>query len=164
MVEQMEKKIRRNRIDLAVALVLISIVIVAMAVAFGSPLLRAGAVVMLAGFGFLTCEVVRHSRRAPVAADGATTSIDYHRALLEHRIEFHRTRLWLRVLSLAPGGVLFFLGFAAARPDLAPFIYVQLATFVIAIALVVPMNRRAAAKLEDQIGELERLRGEQSSL
>jgi len=93
-----------------------------------------------------------------VAEDGAAASVEYHRALLQHRLEFHRNRLWLRVLMLAPGGVLFFLGFAAARPDLAKLIYVELATFVVAVLMIVPVNRKAAAKLEAQIANLTNLR------
>ena len=163
LVTRMETRMRRNRIDLAIAMVLTSVAIVTLAAMFGNKLLSIGAAVSLAGFAVLTYEVIRHSRRAPVAENGAVASLDFHRALLKHRLDFHRTRLWLRVLTLAPGGVLFFLGLAAARPAIAPWIYFQLATFVTAIVLIVPVNRRAAAKLELKISELERLHGQGSS-
>lgn len=162
-LERMERKMRRDTIDFVVVVVLVSAVIVAIAVAFHHPLLSAGATLTVAGLGFLALEVFQHRRRAPVAENGAAASIEYHRALLEHRLEFHRNRLWLRVLTLAPGGVLFFLGFAAARPDIAPLIYFQLATFVLIIMMIVPANRRAAAKLEHQLADLTSLREEQSS-
>ncbi len=153
-VEQMERKMRRGTIDFVVAMVLTSAAIVWIAVEFRHPLLTVGAIVALAGLAFLVFEVLQHRRRAPVAENGAAASIEFHRDLLQHCLEFHRKRLWLRVLTLAPGGVLFFLGFAAARPDVAALIYVELATFVLIIMLIVPVNRRAAAKLECQIANL----------
>jgi hypothetical protein len=153
-LRQMERKMRRDTIDSIIAVVFISAGLVTIAVLFRHPLLTAGTIVSLAGFAFLTFEVFRHRRRAPVAEDGAAASVEYHRALLQHRLAFHRHRLWLRVLTLAPGGVLFFLGFAAARPDLAALIYFELATFVVAVLMIVPVNRRAAAKIEDQIANL----------
>ena len=156
-VDEMERKMRRSRIDFIVAVVLVSVTIIAIAVLFPGPLLTLGAVVTIAGGGILTYEVFQQWRRAPVAENGGAASVEYHRALLQHRLEFHRKRLWLRVLSVTPGGVLFFLGFAAARPDLAPLIYVELATFLVAVIAIVPVNRKAATKLEHQIADLEKL-------
>src|ERR1043165_5142756 len=157
-VEEMEKRMRRQRIDFVLSLVGSSIVIVGIAILFAQTVLLAGAAATLAGFAFLAWEVTQHGRRKPVAENGATVSLEYKRALLQHRLDFHRKRLWLRVLALAPGGVLFFLGFAAARPDLAVMIYFELATFIVAIALIVPLNRKAASRLERQIVEIDRLR------
>ena len=157
--ERMERKMRRNRMDFIAAVVVVSVGCSAIAVLFAQPLLIAGAVLTVAGFGVLTYEVLHHARLAPATENGGVASVEYHRALLRHQAEFHRTRLWLRVLSVTPGGVLFFLGFAAARPDLAPFIYFQLATFIVIVAAIIPVNRRAAAKLERQIADLETLRG-----
>lgn len=154
----MEKKMRRDQINFYIALIGSSIAIAGIAVLFPRPLVICGAVASIAGFAFLAYEVLQHRRRAPAAENGAVASAEYHRALLQHRIEFHRKRLWLRVAALAPGGVLFFLGFAAARPDLAALIYVELVTFIVAIVLIIPVNRRAAAKLGRQIAEVERLR------
>ena len=162
-LEQMERKMRRSTIDFVAALVLSSAAIVWLAVAFRHPLLTAGAVVTVAGFAFLAFEVFQHRRRAPVAENGAAASIEYHRALLQHRLEFCRNRLLLRVLTFAPGGVLFFLGLAAARPQIAALAYFQLATFVLIIMMIVPINRKAAAKLEHQIANLTNLREEKSS-
>ena len=154
-VEQMEKRERRHLYDGYIAVTLIAVVIVGIAVLYANALLIAGASVTVCGFLFLVTEVADHRRHRPVAADGNATSLEYVRALLQHRLAFCRRRLWLRVLFLAPGGALFFLGFAAARPDLAPIIYVELFTFAVGIALIVPLNRRAAAKLERQIAQLD---------
>ncbi len=157
-VVQMEKRASRSRYNLYIALLFSSIVVVSIAVLFANWLFLAGAALTVCGFACLAYEVFDHRRRTPAAADGAPPSLEFHRALLQHRLEFHRKRLWLRVLILAPGGLLFFVGFAVARPDLAPFIYFQLATFVVAIMLIVPANRKAAVKVERQINELDRLR------
>lgn len=156
--ERMERQMRRNQIDSAVAVVLTAIVIVGITLMFANLLLILGAIATVGGLFVFVFEVSWYRLRAPVAESGATASLDYHRALLQHSLEFHRKRLWLRVLSVAPGGLLFFTGFAAARPDLAVLIYFELATFLVAIALIVPANRRAAAKLERQIAELQELR------
>jgi hypothetical protein len=153
-IEEMEKKMRRNTYGLLAAIICSAVVIVGIAALRPNITLTIGAILTLCGFGYFAYEVISSRRRMPSPVDVA---IDYQRALMRHQIEFHRTRLWLRVFAIAPGGVLFFIGFAAALPKLAPFIYLQLATFMIAIALIVPMNRRAAVKLQRQIDELDRL-------
>jgi membrane protein implicated in regulation of membrane protease activity len=151
---EMEKKMRRTRYDFYAAIIGIAIVIVGIAVLFPNVTLTIGAVLTLCGFGYLAYEVIASHRGTPSPAD---VSIDYQRALMRHRIEFHRKRLWLRVAALTPGGVLVFLGFAAVLPKLSMFIYLQLATFLMAIALMVPLNRRAAFRLQQQVDELDRL-------
>ncbi len=145
---------RRNAIDFGIAVTLSSLVVMALAAMLPNPVLITGAVAIVLGLLFVVFEVVDHGRRRP-AAEAA--SIDFQRALLEHRIAFHRRRLWFRVFALAPGGLLFFAGLAVALPRFAPFIYFQLATFIAAIALIVPMNRRAARKLQQEIEGLENL-------
>lgn len=156
-VEQMEKKMRRSTYGLYLAVMLSSFTIIGIAILFSHPVLIIGAALTVCGLGYIAYEV-RHSRRsAPSVDDGSWTSVGYHRALLQRRRDFHRKRLWLRILSLAPGGILFFAGFAAAQPRLAPFIYVQLATFILAIILIIPMNRQAAMRLQHEIDELDRL-------
>jgi membrane protein implicated in regulation of membrane protease activity len=153
-LEEMEKKMRRSIYDFYAALICIAIVIVGIAALFPNVTLTIGAVLTLCGFGYLAYEVISSRHGVPSPAE---VSIAYQRALMRHRIEFHRKRLWLRMVALTPGGILFFLGFAAALPKLAPFIYLQLATFLVAIALIVPMNKRAAVRLQRQIDELDRM-------
>lgn len=155
-VERMEKHMRRQTMDLYAALILSSIVILGLAALFPHPAMTAGAVLILCGFGYLAYEIRQARRSAPAAVDGAP-AVDHQRALLRHRLDFHRKRLWLRVAALTPGGILYFTGFAAARPDLAPLIYVQLATFLLIMAAMVPLNRRHALHLQRQIDDLDRL-------
>jgi hypothetical protein len=153
-VEEMEKKMKRTTYDLFAALTLTSLVVVGIAARFASPVLIAGAALSVCGFVYLTYEVLRYRAGAPNVADGAAPAVEYQRALIEHRLLFHRKGLWRRVFALLPGGILFFIGFAGAQPHLAPFIYFQLATFLIAVSLIVPMNKRAALKLERQLDDL----------
>src|SRR3954452_16856254 len=89
-VEEMEKKMNRTRYDLYVALTLSSIVLLGIAARFASPALVSGAVLLVCGFVYLSYEAHRHAATAPNAADGTTAAVDYHRALLQHRLLFHR--------------------------------------------------------------------------
>jgi hypothetical protein len=151
----MEKRMRRGVFDLYAVAILGSLALGALAAVFRNPLMIAGAVLLAGGLTFLARELRGRRETMPPLE---TAALDYHRALLERQLDFHRKRIWLRVAALAPGGILFFLGFAAARPDLATFIYIQLATFVVAIALIVPLNRVAAARTRRAIEELTALR------
>lgn len=156
-VEQMETNLRRHAWDVYAVGVLSSLVIVALAATAPHPLQTVGAVLAILGFGYLVHEVRRSRGTAPAAHDGNAATLDHHRALLRHRLEFHRKRLWLRMLALTPGGILFFLGLAAARPALAPLAWLQLATFALAIGLMVPLNRKMAARYEKEIDDLGRV-------
>lgn len=153
-VEQMDKRVRRQRFDSYLAAATISIGLGGIAFLFPNPTLIAGAVLAICGVAFVGHE----ARRGRPSHDDAVAALEHHRELLQQRLDFHRKRLWLRVFTLAPGGILFFIGFARALPKLAPFIYFQLATFLFALALIVPLNRRAAVKVQQEIDELERLR------
>ncbi|HVE71721.1 MAG TPA: hypothetical protein VNI54_10160 [Thermoanaerobaculia bacterium] len=153
--QEMEKRMRRHTYDMYAATVLISLTLITLTALFPHPLLIAGAAMSVCGLAFVAYESRIAARSHP--ADTAA-SLDHHRALLSNRIEFHRRRLWLRVLALGPGGLLFFLGFAAAQPRLAWLIYLQLLTFVVAIALMIPLNRRNAARLQRKVEHLDQLR------
>lgn len=156
-IELMDKKSRRHTYDLYAALTLTSVVIVVIAAIAPNLIQTMGAVLTVVGFACLSYEVHKHRRRAPSAETGELASIGFHRAQLQHHLDFCRTRLWYRVLCVAPGGVLFFAGFALAHPKLASMIYFQLVTFVIVIIAMFPLNRRMAAKVQRQIDELDHL-------
>ena len=157
---EMETRARRSTYDLYAAVILTSMTIVALAASAPHWVQSAGGALLIAGLAFLAHEVHRSRRTAPSAQDGSAAALDYHRALLRHQLEFHRKRLWLRVLTLAPGGIVFFIGLALARPALAPIAWLQLATFAVAVMAIVPANRRAAARYEREIAALEELGNE----
>src|SRR5438552_3038328 len=66
-VDEMERKMRRSRIDFIAAVVLVSVTIIAIAVLFPGPLLTVDAIVTVAGFSILTYEMFKQWRRAPIA-------------------------------------------------------------------------------------------------
>ncbi|HWS71446.1 MAG TPA: hypothetical protein VN605_05000, partial [Thermoanaerobaculia bacterium] len=116
-----------------------------------------GAVLTILALAFVASEVRRaHAADASLVEDGGSPSIAAYRAMLQRQWKFHSVRVWLRVLVLAPGGLLFFAGFAAARPDLAIIAYVQLATLAVALIAMVPLNRRMAARIRLELDELPR--------
>jgi len=153
-LEKMKKKMRRAIYDYYAAVICIAIVVVGIAALFRNVMLTIGAVLVLAGFGFLTYEVISGLRGMPSPVDA---SIDYQRALMRNRIAFHGNHLWLRVAALTPGGIVFFLGLAAALPKLTVFIYLQLATYLVGIVSMVPAHRREANRLQRRLDELNKL-------
>lgn len=157
-VEQMQKKMRRTTLDLYVAFTLTAVTIVGVALFYQRPLLTAGAFLSLCGFAYVLFEVRANQRETPSVPPQAIASLDHQRALLQHRLDFHRKRLWWRVVALAPGGIVYFIGLAAALPRLAWLIYIELLTFVIGVSLIVPLNRKAAIRLQREIDELDQLR------
>ena len=148
----MEKNRRRTVLDFYLAFAAITIFVIVFAAVSPNALLTAGAALTILGLGFLTWQVRKHNPPAEASA-----SIDHYRALLERRRDFALRGVWLRVLAIAPGPLLFSLGLAAAYPKAAPIVYFQIATFVIVLIAIFPINRRAAAKVQRQIDELARL-------
>lgn len=157
--QEMEKKERRAIFDMYLAAAVCSIGMVIMTSLKPTLLQIIGLALSIAGLTLLA-SMVQHSRAAaPSPEAGDAASIDYHRAILERRLEFCRTRLWQRILAVGPGPLLFSIGFALAHPELAPIMYVQIATFILAVISIVPLNRRAVVKLQRKIDELAALRG-----
>ena len=157
--EQMERRLRRMTWDYWLASVLVAIVIGGMTALAPSALQIAGAALAIFGGVLLAREVgqIRIKRSAAIDAAG-DSSIAFQRAQLTRQLEFAREeRVWRRVILLTPGPLLFFFAFAQAHPSLAPIMYAQIVTFVVAVALIVPMGRRMRRKLEQQLGELDQL-------
>lgn len=157
-IEQMEKSSRRHVYDFYVAFALSSIVILGLGLISSSLMQRIGAVLSVLGGAYVGYQVHQgRSRTSRSAVDGSTASIEFHREMLQRQLDFFRNRVWSRIIALSPGGLLFFTGFAQARPDLAPLIYIQLVTFVAAIVAMVPLSRRNAARYQRELDELDRL-------
>lgn len=157
--EQMERRLRRMTWDYWLASVLIAIVIGGMTALAPSPLQIAGAALAILGGGFLAYEVgqIRIRRSAAIDAAG-DPAIAFQRAQLRRQLEFARKgRVWRRVILLAPGPLLFFFGFARAHPNLAPIMYVQMLTFVVVAAAIVPLGLRMRRRIEQQLAELDQL-------
>lgn len=157
--EQMEKATRRKALDFYLTFVLVSAVIIFMATLSPSPAQTLGAILTIAALAWLAIEVdrLRASRTAGIES-GSAASIDFHREQLRRQLDFARApRVWTRVLFLTPGPLLFFAAYANAHPNLATFMYVQIATFILIIIAIVPLARRMQRKVQQQLDELDRL-------
>jgi len=160
-LEVMERQLRRKRYDLFAAFALSSIAVIAIAAIAPNTLQSIGAALLVLGLAFVSYQVHQaRVRNAPSAKLDSAASIEFHRATLERQLEFHSAGLWPRLLVLTPGGLLFFLSFAAAQPKLAFFAYLQLATFTVAIIASIPLNRRMAERYRREIEELGRLQSD----
>jgi hypothetical protein len=117
---------------------------------------RIGAVLSIAGAANVIVQFLkRPARKMPDA--GATESVRFYRAELERHRDFHRGKgilSWL--LPVLPGPMLFNIAFAVDHPKLAPVIAAQLAVFLMAAAIVVPLNLRMARRYERRIDALEK--------
>ena len=126
--------------------------LIALAAVSPGPLMKLGAALSIAGFGYVLMQIRR--QYGPLPAEPPDPSTRAYRTELERRLAFTRKGLWTRVLSIAPGPIFFSLGFATAYPKAAPIIYVQLATFVIAVIAIVPITRARAVRLQREIEEV----------
>jgi len=86
---------------------------------------------------------------------GGTSCIQYYRAELERKRDFHRgTWFWSRLLIFLPGPLLFCVGFAQAHPEIATFIWLEFAALLILAVIAVPLNLRLARKFQRRIDAL----------
>ena len=101
------------------------------------------------------------SRKA--AQSGNRASLEFHREELARQRDFHRGRwLWTRILALAPGPILFLMGFYEAQPHLSRILAVEGITFVVFLIAAVPLNLRLARNYQRQLDDLERLQKDNS--
>lgn len=152
--EQMDRKLRRMTWDFAAVFALASIVVVAMASVAPTLPQTIGAALTVVAFGWMAVEV----RRLREPNEATRPAVEFHRAQLRRQLEFSAARrVWMRMLVLAPGPLLFFASFAQAHPRLAPIMIVQMVTFVVALVAAVPLARRRRLAVQRQLDELERL-------
>lgn len=157
-IEEMEKRSRRYEFDVYLAFTLCAAVMIGLAMFAPNFWIISGAILSTAGFAFAVREVHRvHAQTRVSAEDGAAPSIDFHRAFLTRQLAAAEKGVWLRVFALAPGPLLFSIGFAIAFPQAANIIYFQMATFVLVLCTFAPLNRRKRATLRRQLEELDRV-------
>jgi hypothetical protein len=117
---------------------------------------RVGAVLSIAGAANMIVQFLKRPGRT-IPDFGAIESISFYRAELERHRDFHRgkgIRSWL--LPLLPGPIIFNLAFALDRPMFAPIVALQMAVFLIAAAIVFPLNLRMARKYQRRLDALSR--------
>jgi hypothetical protein len=164
-MERYNRRSRRAAFDGFLASTFIISVFIAFIALFHNPLLRTGAILTIASFGFLAWEtrssLMVEKKVARLAAESGIDAVAFHREQLRRQQQRHAgSRFWRRWFVLLPGAIFFFLGSAQARPDLSAIIWVEAITFIIAIVAAIPLNRRAVRQLQKRIDELDQLRKE----
>jgi hypothetical protein len=116
---------------------------------------RIGSILTVVAAGYIIGQIImRYPRSIPEF--GETTCIQFYRAELERQRDFHRGRwLWSRLLIFLPGPFVWFAGFAQTHAELAPFIYLELAAFLILLVIAVPLNLKLARKYQLRIDALD---------
>jgi hypothetical protein len=116
---------------------------------------RVGSALSIAGAANMIVQFLKRPGRT-LPDSGAIESIRFYRAELERHRDFHRGRgvfSWL--LPCLPGPILFNVAFALDRPRFAPIVAVQMAVFLMAAAIVVPLNLRMARKYQSRLDALD---------
>jgi hypothetical protein len=120
-------------------------------------LMRLGAAATIVAVAFLTVQVHRSRFGAGDAPQMALPSLEYLRNELQRQRDFHRGKwFWSRLLLLAPAGLLFFIAFARAHPEVIRIIRFEIVSFILLTLAAIPLNLRLAKKYQRQIDELDR--------
>ena len=161
-IETVNRRVRRRTFDgYLVCSVLIVFFTGWMFVGMGS-LQKVGAVLTVIGLGYLVWQI-RQSRfrGAATGQSGDTASLDHLRTELARQRDFHRgATFWSRMLALAPGALVFFVGFEQAHPEIALMIRFETISCVVFIIAAIPLNYWMARRYQRQIDELSRLQEE----
>ena len=122
---------------------------------FPNRLQRIGSVLTALGAGYTIVQLkLRPARNMPDV--GETGCTEFYRAELERQRDFHRGKwFWSRLLILLPGPLVFCVGFAQAYPEIALFIWLNLAAILILAVIAVPLNLRLARKYQRRIDALD---------
>jgi len=120
-------------------------------------LMRVGAAATIVATAFLALQLHRNRFGTGVAPQMALPSVEHLRNELQRQMDFHRgKRLWSRMLLLAPAGLLFFIAFARAHPEVIVTIRFEIVAFILLTLAAFPLNLRLARKYQRQIEELDR--------
>jgi hypothetical protein len=121
-------------------------------------LMRAGALLIVAGTGVVMANIRLRGRAAEVAppVSGPTeVLVAWHRRELQRQLEFLRSvPLWY-VGPIIPGFVVLLGGAFIAKPEGWPVFLVVLAITLATLGSIMWLNRRGARKLEGQIRDLD---------
>jgi hypothetical protein len=147
---------KRSFIGLTAALVVIA-AFSAFFFVFPNKLQRIGSAFTVLGAAYIVLQL-RMRRAEFVPNAGETECVRFYRAELERQRDFHRGRwFWSRLVIFFPGPLIFLVGFAQAHPELATFIWLELATFLILAIIAVPLNLRLARRYQHRIDALDAL-------
>lgn len=164
-IETLARTTRRRDFDLLLAAAVIIIGHLALTFYFKTLMPIAGALLTSAALfiGFIWTRRRMLAEKAIVRDEAALSSIEFLKAKLGRERDIHSgPTVWWRALGLIPGALLFFFGWMLEEPRLRPILIVELITFLIAVSLIVPLNRRAARKRQEEIDALERMQKQSS--
>ena len=120
-------------------------------------LMRIGAAATIIAVAFLGVQVHQNRFKRGDAPPAAVPSIEHLRNELQRQVDFHRgKRFWSRMLLLAPAGLLFFVAFARAHPEVITTIRFEIAAFILFTLAAIPLNLWMAKKYQRQIEDLDR--------
>ncbi|HXA17136.1 MAG TPA: hypothetical protein VN380_09105 [Thermoanaerobaculia bacterium] len=138
-----------------------------------------GAILAIIGYSYSAWQARRNRFRGVATADASGTALlDHLRTELARQRDFHRTRLWWRLLVDVAGPFVFFAGFAQAHPEVlwikattqsagaslptleVQIIRVVIISFVVRAIAAIPLNLWTARRYQRQIDQLARLQEE----
>ena len=165
-IEQFDQKMRKRKsIGYVVCLTAIACNVLAFFVV-PNLIARIGAVLTCWGAAYILCQVHLYHRNRKSAAimaakKGNVASAEFYRAEL-HRIREFTCGIWLwsRIAMILPGPLVFMIGFQLSYQGIAPFVYAEMALFLILLALAVPLNLKISRRYQRQIDELQSLQKE----
>lgn len=119
-------------------------------------LMRIGMAANIIAIVFLGVQVHQNRFARAGAPPAALPSLEHLRNELQRRVDFHRgKRLWSRLLLLGPAGLLFFIAFARAHPEVIAIIRFEIASFIVITLAAIPLNLKMAKKYQRQIDDLD---------
>lgn len=178
-IETMNRVLRRRAFDVYLGCAIMIVICIFSMFLGMSSLETLGAILAIIGYTYSAWQIRQNRFRGAATADaGDTALLDHLRTELARQRDFHRTRLWWRLLFDVAGPFVFFAGFAQAHSEVLwikattqsagaglPTLEMLIIRFII-ISLVVraiaaiPLNLGAARRYQQQIDQLSRLQEE----
>ena len=122
---------------------------------FPNPLMRTGSALIIAGLLCVVVQIYKRASPGKLPADLAlTASLEFHRRELVRQRDLLRSVLWWYVGPLVPGLVVFAAGVTPPRGAVA---VINALPFLCIFGFILWLNHRAAACLDRQIAELDKL-------
>jgi hypothetical protein len=122
---------------------------------FANTMARIGSALSVLGFTYWLVQA-RRSPGRPISEMGVTNCVQFYREELERRRNLARGfPLWSRFVIAWPPLIVFNLGFAHLYPDVAPLMWFDCGTLVMAAVFLVPMSLKQARMYQRRIDMLD---------
>ena len=164
-IETLNRKMRRRNFDMYLMCSVLIVFFIGWMFVGMSSLQKVGTVLSIIGVSYLAWQIRQNRfRGAATGQSGDTASLDHLRTELARQRDFHRgATFWSRMLVLAPGLLVFLVGFAQAQqapPQVVRIIRFEIISCVFFIIAAIPLNHWMARRYQRQIDELSRLQEE----